>query len=113
MSNLDLIEKLIMEQVHSVARQRRRTQKEIAVLLAEYGISKLSIGEFCATKQIPRHTFHKWISRNKKKQSKIVPAPAFAPIRVVQNQAAVLFAEVDGVKIYQPVSALFLKQLMK
>jgi hypothetical protein len=101
-----------MEITHQSKGTRRRKQ-EIIKLLTEYENSALSVKEFCIQHNLNKSTFNTWQSRYKaqpKSQNdsgsrftalKIKPAPS----------AAVLFAEVKGIKIYQPVAASYLKEL--
>jgi hypothetical protein len=58
---------------------------------------------------IGKATFHKWQSRYKSKTGKQAEAAGFATLQVSSSIA--LFAEVKGIKIYQPVNAAYLKEL--
>lgn len=40
------------------------------------------------------------------------PSPGFAEVMVRSTLAGTLFAEVNGIRIYQPVNASFLKELL-
>ena len=88
-----------------------RSKQEIARLLKEHAQSGLSVKAFCAGLPIAEGTFYHW----KKKFSKDIGAtgkPGFAPIEIVPPTGHGLFAEVRGIKIYQPVSAAYLKELL-
>lgn len=91
----------------------RRTRSEIVAILLEYRASKMTSVKFCAARQLHRPTFKRWIARYRTGQQKPAGSPAFAPLQVTAWAGPALFAEVNGVKIYQPVSAGFLKLLMK
>ena len=86
--------------------RRRRSHAEILNLLSEYSKTNASVKQFCITHNINKASFHKWQSRYKTKQ----PAGAFVPLQVTSS--IVLFAEVKGIKIYQPVPAAYLKELL-
>jgi hypothetical protein len=86
-----------------------RTREQIDELLKLYATSGLSIKSFCAINHIPTGSFHNW-------QKRFVSKPAscgFATVKVAPLPAAMLFAEVNGVKLYQPVSAAYLKELLQ
>ena len=97
-----------MEQIISHPRRVRRSAEEIIHLLTEFEKANVSVKEFCATHNISRASFHKWQSRYKSKE----PIAGFVPLQIASLIApAVLFAEVKGIKIYQPVTAAYLKEL--
>lgn len=88
-----------------------RSKQEIERLLIEHSRSGLSVKAFCAGLPIAEGTFYHW----KKKFSKDIGASGkagFAPIEIVPSASNGLFAEVGGIKIYQPVSAAYLKELL-
>lgn len=100
-----------MEQVNSSTRGPRRTGKQISTLLAKYKSSGLSVTEFCERRQIHKSNFYKWISRyQEKSNSKKIQRSAFAQVQVTASEN-LLFAEVNGIRIYQPVAASYLKEL--
>lgn len=87
-----------------------RSKQEIERLLVEHAQSGLSVKAFCSSIHIADGTFYHW----KKKFSKASEAAGktgFAPIEIVPSACA-LFAEVGNIKIYQPVSAAYLKELL-
>lgn len=100
-----------MENATTGERRKRRTRAEITAVLADYRSSKLTVAEFCASREIHPPTFGTWLGRYK--QFKKAPSPAFAAIQVTSPPGSSLFAEVNGVKLYQPVSAAFIKLLMR
>jgi len=91
----------------------QRSKEEIISILEECRKSKLNVKEFVKTKGIHEATYYNWRnkygSKTRKERSgfariKINPSPA--------THAETLFAEVRGIKIYQLVSASFLKELL-
>jgi len=101
----------IMEQVNQSSRRPRRNSQEISALLAKYNSSGLSVSEFCERHQIHKSNFQKWVSRSKQKsKKKKIRRSAFAKVQVTAPEN-MLFAEVNGIRIYQPVAAAYLKEL--
>lgn len=100
-----------MEQ--TTIRRPRRTQEEIKDLLSEFEKSNLSVIEFCNGHKIGRAAFHKWRTRY---GSMHKDESAFTELQVasIHDRLSVsLFAEVGALKIYQPVSAAYLKELIR
>lgn len=88
-----------------------RSKQEIKLLLKEHAQSGQSVKVFCAGLAIAEGTFYHW----KKKFSKsngMTEKAGFAPIEIVPSACNTLFAEVGNIKIYQPVSAAYLKELL-
>lgn len=88
-----------------------RSKQEIEVLLHDWEKSGQSVKRFCSSLGIAEGTFYHW----KKKFSKdpgISGKAGFAPIEIVPSTSNGLFAEVGSIKIYQPVSAAYLKELL-
>ena len=88
-----------------------RGKQEIERLLQEWKKSGQSVKAFCAGLQISEGTFYHW----KKKFAKgnvAAKKAGFAPIEIVPFAGNELFAEVGSIKIYQPVSAAYLKELL-
>jgi hypothetical protein len=77
-------------------------------LLAEYEQGTQSIKSFCASHNIPTATFHNW---KKNYANSCKEQHGFAAIKVTSADNG-LFAEVGRIKIYQPVSAAYLKELL-
>lgn len=97
-----------MESVKNSTRKSFRTRQERLQLLAEYEQGTQSIKSFCASHNIPTATFHNW----KKNYTDFNKEPSgFASIEVTSASTG-LFAEVGRIKIYQPVSAAYLKELL-
>lgn len=99
-----------MEQ--ELAKRPRRTSQQIKLLLKEFTQANLSTKEFCILHALSEAAFYKWRSRyadgpsaNKNtfiqlKSSSVLAGPS------------ALFAEVKGIRLYQPVSACYLKELL-
>jgi hypothetical protein len=101
----------IMEQVSQSSRRPRKTSQQISALIAKHNSSGLSVSQFCQQHQIPQNNFRKWIHRSKQKaNAKKIRRSAFAEVQVTASEN-LLFAEVNGIRIYQPVAASYLKGL--
>lgn len=103
-----------MEQTTNKPRRIRRHNYEILQLLDDFEKSQVSVKEFCLMHNIGKATFHKWQSRYKSKPDQPKPF-GFADLQITASSATVqivLFAEVSGIKIYQPVTASYLKELL-
>lgn len=95
--------------------RRRRSQQEIQELLHAFEMSNSTIKEFCELRNLSYGVFQKWRSRYGSAASRKGAMTAFAKIDIVPSKKDPLpglFAEVHGIRIYQPVSASFLKQLL-
>jgi len=88
-----------------------RSQPEILQLLAESGRSGLSIKAFCAAHEIAQGTYYNWQKKYSKAAGPANEKPGFAMLQIASSVVATLFAEVGNIKIYQPVSAAYLKEL--
>lgn len=93
-------------------RRTRRTREQIENLLTEFSKTGETIKQFCQQHNISAGTFHKWQSRHKGKVLKKVNGSGFAAITVAPLSTGNLFAEVKGIRIYQPVSAAYIKELL-
>jgi len=93
-----------MEQI----KRFRRTAKEIRQLLELFDSSGLSAKQFCITNGISETVFYKWRGRYRTVEEK----NDFIPLQVATSSSPVLFAEVKGIRIYQAVSASYLKELL-
>ncbi|WP_276505085.1 IS66 family insertion sequence element accessory protein TnpA [Terrimonas pollutisoli] len=99
-----------MEVLSAVKRRQFRRRSEILDLLREQQESGLSVRVFCAERSIAEGSFHNWKKRYGSEGS-AANNNAFARVQV-EAVAAGLFAEVNGIKLYQPVSAGYLKELV-
>jgi len=98
-----------MEPVRDKKARSFRRKQEILQLLEKYDQSGQSIKSFCASHNIANGTFHNWKHKYK---NDIKELPGFAPVQVIPSTSTGLFAEVGRIKIYQPVSATYLKELL-
>ena len=98
-----------MEPVRDRKPRLFRRKQEILKLLEKYDQSGQSIKSFCASQNIANGTFHNWKHKYKNEAKE---QPGFAPVQVIPSASAGLFAEVGGIKIYPPVSAAYLKDLL-
>lgn len=103
-----------MEQVISDRPPRiRRNNEQICYLLSEFEKAGVSVKEFCTMHNISKATFHKWQSRYKPKQADSTNLNGFADLHIIPSAGQTsLFAEVNGIRIYQPVAAAYLKELL-
>lgn len=102
-----------MEQ-HEISKGRiRRTQKQIDDLLSQYKESSVDVKEFCEMKGINPGNFHKWLSRRKAAGSNITKPSGFSRLVLQAAPTDQLFAEVSSIRLYQPVSAAYLKELVR
>ena len=103
-----------MEQTIQINTRIRRSKQQIEDLLNEFEKSGSRVKDFCKLHNISTGNFHKWKSRYKVVVVKKKTRFGFTKLDVVNSSlvAPGLFAEVKGIKIYQPVSASFLKDLL-
>jgi hypothetical protein len=101
-----------MEQPKPAKSRIRRTQQQIQDLLNEFSKSDCTVREFCRINEIGQATFHKWQSRLKSNAAKKSISPGFANVLIDSTSQGALFAEVKGIRVYQPVSAAYLKELI-
>jgi len=111
-----------IEEIQPRRRRAARSVDEIKQLLAAYEQKEMGGKEFCRLHNIGASTLQKWKSRYgglPDGQGKKEEAPAqdgFIPVQIVPpvlNNAEGLFAEVKGIKLYQPVAASYLKELLQ
>ena len=90
-----------------------RSDEEILTLLDEFDKSNLSIKEFCELSDISEATYYNWKNKFRKFDKKN-DAPGFATLQISHEQVAEygLFAEVNGIRLYQAVPAAYLKELL-
>jgi len=89
--------------------RRFRGKGEILRLLQEYSKSGQTIKNFCALRNISPGTFHRWKHENSETDPTSDPV-GFAPLQILPEPG--LFAAVGAIRIYQPVSAAYLKELV-
>jgi hypothetical protein len=105
-----------MEQSTNKPLRVRRTQNQIEQLLQEFEKGDLKVVEFCDLHGIGKATFDKWQSRYRRKTKKNFKPGGFAKLKIHTSDPgvdSVLFAEVNGIKLYQPVAASYLKELCR
>jgi hypothetical protein len=104
-----------MEQLLHTPVRVRRSQEQIKQLLSEFEDGDNNVSKFCGLHKISNTTFYKWQSRYKKEKVKNSrPVGGFSKLKVhapYPDLSPGLFAEVRGIKIYQPVAASYLKEL--
>ena len=104
-----------MEQPMIGSVRPRRTVIQINQLLDEFEKSTMSVSEFCIANDVCRATYHKWCSRYRTSRAQKNAGAGFTTLEITSSPGsgyATLFAEVRGIKIYQPVTADFLKELI-
>jgi|SRR5882672_1550473 len=101
-----------MEQFTPSSPRIRRTRQQIQDLLAEFSKTGCTVKEFCLIHHISQGAFHKWQSRLKSKPAQKHKQQGFAEVQVGSFSSGALFAEVNGIRIYQPVMASYLKELL-
>jgi hypothetical protein len=84
-----------------------RGKTAIVRLLEEQSRSGQSIKSFCAANGIAEGTFHNWKHRY---NGEVDACAGFATVQLIAEPG--LFAAVGGIKIYQSVSAAYLKELL-
>lgn len=91
-----------------------RSEEKVLSLLDEYKKSGLSIKAFCANNNIASATFHNWKKRYSKRTIKSARLAGFATLQITSpvTSGTPLFAEVKEIKIYQWVTAAYLKELL-
>jgi Transposase len=101
-----------MKQLTKPSPRTRRTRQQIGDLLSEFSNTGWTIKEFCSAHHISPGTFHKWQARLKNKPAQQSNRPGFAEVQVGRCSSDALFAEVRCIRIYQPVQAVYLKELL-
>ena len=96
-----------MEETKEKAVRKYRTKAAILKLLQEQAQSGQSVKSFCAAHGIAGGTFHRW--KNQHSADEDTVTKGFTSLQIASE--AGLFAIVGGIKIYQPVSAAYLKEL--
>jgi len=96
------------------ASRKRRTRKEINELLHLYELSGLSVAAFCKQYDLHPNTVHKWLRNYSFTDSGTKPRSpgSFSTLSMSTTPEPALFAQVGDVRLYQPVSAAYLKELL-
>ena len=79
------------------------------MIVEEFRASGQSMQAFCLPRGISINCLSRWLKRGEMQTES--GSSAFAVVQV-NSSAQRLFAEVNGIRIYQPVSATFLKELV-
>ena len=93
-------------------KRNRRTSLEIKQLFEDFTRSGISAKEFCKVQGISTGVFYKWRSRYGAKPAAKPGAFIKLNVPTLPEQPPPLFAEVKGIKIYQAVTASYLKELL-
>ncbi len=101
-----------MEQPIIAKARTRRTQQQISDLLGEFDKADCTVKEFCQFKGISQGNFHKWKSRRNQTSLQKIGSSSFAKIHLNPSSSDHLFAEVNGIRFYQAVSAAYLKEII-
>jgi hypothetical protein len=104
-----------MEASQTTLTRQRRNKEEVMGLLHAFEKSNSTIKEFCNERNISYGNFQKWRSRYGSKAAEKKASTPFVKVDIVstvKEPLPGLFAEVRGIKLYQPVSAAFLKELL-
>lgn len=100
-----------MELTQKRSSKKRRKRAQILELLQAFEKSEMTVRDFSKLNNISTGILYKWKNRYKNggnKTAGFARIDITAPHQVAQG----LFAEVNGIRIYQPVSATFLKELL-
>jgi hypothetical protein len=102
-----------MEQTESKPIKVRRTKKQITQLLKEYDKSDgITAKEFCRKHHISEGAFYSARKRHRSQNAESSKSGFIAFKTVTAKEPSVnLFAEVNGIKLYQAVAAEYLKTL--
>ena len=94
-----------------VAKQRiHRSEEEILKHLSDQEESGFTPKEYAEMYDINEATFNSWIKKYRKSEEE---PKGFTSIEIVPTRTEpVLFAEVNGIKLYKEVSADYLKALL-
>ena|ERR1700760_1547239 len=90
------------------AKRSFKSEEEIKLLLEQQQVSGRSVKSFCDNNNLAYGSFQNWRKRYGKQSSPV----GFVEVNVAAHGSAALFAEVNGIKIYQPVNASYLKELL-
>ena len=91
-----------------------RSEEAILNIIADYKKSKLTAKAFCIQNNIASATFHTWKRKYSRRSVKSAKPAGFAALQITTTPAVAepLFAAVNGIKIYQWVTAAYLKELL-
>ena len=104
-----------MKQLNVKPLKSRRGKEQILELLSKYDQSpKMTVKSFCKLHQISEACFYSWRKRYRSWATSLSKQPGFISIArpAFKDPACSLFAEVNGIKLYQAVTADYLKALV-
>jgi len=102
-----------MERKHPARSRQFRSKAVILDLLKAHQQSGLSIQAFCVEQNIATGNFHRWKKQHSTEAIIDQAAVAgFSNLQIEQAPTERLFAEVKGIRFYQPVTAAYLKELV-
>lgn len=99
-----------MDQVTVAAGKTRKTEQEIVGLMDAFNRGNVSVRAFCQSHDITTSSFHYWRKKYHRDANDKKVATGFFTLKV--NPSTALFAEVGIIKVYQPVSAAYLRELV-
>jgi hypothetical protein len=103
-----------MEQSEQKRSGSRRNRQELIALVKKFEKSEgITVKAFCALHNIGEGAFYSFRKRYYHKRAKPEKPTGFIKIRptAAEGKPGILFAEVKGIRLYQPVSADYLKAL--
>ena len=104
-----------MEQPNGRQALSRRSKAQMLELLSEYGKSQgMTVRAFCGLHQISEGSFYSARSRYRSGEASQPKSAGFITIArsAFKEPGSSLFAEVNGIKLYQSVPADYLKALV-
>lgn len=101
-----------MERKHPTRSRQFRSKAVILDLLKAHQQSGLSIQAFCVERNIATGNFHRWKKQYSLDAIAASTIAGFSSLQIKQAPGDRLFAEVKGIRFYQPVSAAYLKELV-
>jgi transposase-like protein len=102
----------VVEENQAKPVRARRSRKQILDLLNLFDKSGVTVAAFCRQHKVNSKVFHKWKSRYKAGTKASSSTGGFSRVQIAPSSTNALFAEVNGIRIYQAVSAHFLKELL-
>jgi hypothetical protein len=104
-----------MDQLHDKTNTSRRNKTQMLEMLNEFDKTKgMSIKEFCKLRQISEGSFYSARKRHRARSNKKKQSSGFIAITspALKEPSVSLFAEVNGIKLYQAVAPEYLKALV-
>lgn len=109
-----------MEELHPVKRRPvvRRTRKQILKLLKEFNKTEgISVVDYCKMHKVNKSNFYNWQKRYGVECALPSSAQGFVPLQLPSSFSTAgnvpgLFAEVNGIRLYQVVAPEYLKALL-